>query len=189
MEKVTSTATPEQVLRDIDERSRRRFLPIIGPAKGRLLEEVVARHRPMRVLEVGTLVGYSAILMARRLPSGGKILTLEANPRAVETATENLQRAGLADRVEIVSGDARRTIPTLEGPFDLVFLDGTKEEYLDYLRLVEPMIPQGGVVVADNAGMFALAMAPYLEYVRDSARYRSQYHDFGSDGVEVSIKL
>ncbi len=182
-------AMVERVLRDIEEQARRRFLPIVGPVKGQLLEALVKEHQPQRALEVGTLVGYSAILMARHLPSGGKLWTLEINPRAVDIATGNIQRAGLEERIEVVAGDALKTMARLSGPFDLVFLDATKEEYLDYLRLLEPRLPAGGTVVADNAGIFARAMAPYLEYVRKSGKYDSRYHDFGFDGMEVSRRL
>ena len=186
---MTTLEAAEIVLREIEERSRQRFLPIVGPVKGQILEDLVREHRPQRILEVGALVGYSAILMARLLPTGGRIWTLEADPRAVHRSRQNIQRAGLEDRIELVPGDARENIPKLVGPWDLVFLDGAKEEYLDYLHLAEPQIPKGGLVVADNVGIFAATLAPYLDYVRNSGKYQSRLHDFGFDAVEVSQRL
>lgn len=179
----------EQVLREIEEASRRQFLPIVGPEKGRLLEALVRHIQPLRVLEVGTLVGYSAILMAQHMPPASKLWTLEVHPHAAHAARENVLRTGLADRIEVILGDARETIPSVSGPLDLVFLDATKEQYLEYLHLAETSLRAGGVVVADNAGVFREAMAPYLDYVRRSGKYLSRYYDFGFDGIEVSYRL
>lgn len=179
----------EAVLREIESRSEKQFLPIIGPLKGKLLAELVQKHRPQRVVEVGTLVGYSAVLMGMYLPSDSSIVTLEIDPGLAQTARENIRRAGLTSRVKVLVGDAIKTIPTLSGPFGFAFLDAAKDEYLDYLKLLEPKLSPGTVVVADNAGMFAKAMAPYLRYVRSSPLYESRYNDFGFDGVEVSIKI
>ncbi|MBI2866198.1 MAG: O-methyltransferase, partial [Chloroflexi bacterium] len=155
MNPLTRFPEAEQVLRQIEECAQQRSWPIVGPVKGRLLEALVQRQQPQHILEVGTMVGYSAILMARRLPPSAKLWTLEVSAGAAETASRNVQRAGLDNVITIVLGDALETLPSLSGPFDLVFLDGTKEQYLDYLRLVEAQIPAGGIVVADNAGMFA----------------------------------
>jgi len=80
-------------------------------------------------------------------------------------------------------------IPKLKGPFDLVFIDADKSEYLDYLRLVEDKLHKGSVVVADNAGIFADQMQDYLDYVRSSQRYKSKFVRIGRDGLEISVKL
>jgi predicted O-methyltransferase YrrM len=91
--------------------------------------------------------------------------------------------------VQVLVGDAREIIPKLPGSFDMVFLDAEKNEYLQYLLLVENKLHMGSVVVADNAGIFADQMSDYLGYVRSSGRYKSRYLPFGGDGVEVSVKL
>ena len=80
-------------------------------------------------------------------------------------------------------------IPTLEGQFDFAFIDAEKNEYFQYLKLVEDKMQKGAVVFADNAGIFADQMGDYLDYVRNSGKYRSRYIQVGEDGVEISIKL
>jgi len=86
-------------------------------------------------------------------------------------------------------GDAIKVIPKLTGKFDMVFIDAAKEEYFDYLRLVEKKLHKGSVVVADNAGIFADQMKEYLDYARSSGKYASKYMPFGEDGVEISVRL
>lgn len=185
----TANKAADAVLKEIEELAKTRFLPIIGPVKGKQLADTVMKFRVKRVLEVGTLVGYSAILMAKNLPDDGKIFTIEVNPQSARLAKENIKKAGFSDKVEIHVGDALQVISEIKGEFDMVFLDATKEEYLDYLKLCESRLKKGGVVFADNVKMFAEAMRDYLAYVRDSGKYKSNYYDFGYDGVEVSEKL
>jgi predicted O-methyltransferase YrrM len=179
----------EKVLKEIESRSERKFLPIIGPDKGRVLVRVIHEIKPKRVLEVGTLVGYSAILMAKELESDAHLITIEVHSDEAEIARENIKRAEVSPSIDVVVGDAIKVIPKLAGKFDMVFIDAEKTEYLGYLRLVERKLHRGSVVVADNAGIFADQMKDYLNYVRSSGRYRSEYVSFGEDGVEVSVKL
>ncbi|MBI4021709.1 MAG: class I SAM-dependent methyltransferase [Candidatus Aenigmarchaeota archaeon] len=191
--------SPEEVLAEIERsglssaavgqwgkhRPTTSHLPIIGREKGAVLVAAVQERRPRTILEVGTLVGYSAILMAMHAPQA-RITSLEVDPRAAAEAQKNLLRAGFADRVTVIVGDARETIPRLEGTFDLIFLDAGKEEYFAYLLAAEAKMAPGAVVVADNVKLFAKEMHDYLAYVRNSGKYESRCHDFGFDGVEVS---
>lgn len=179
----------DAILKEIEELSKRTFLPIIGPIKGKYLIECVRRFNVKRVLEVGTLIGYSAILIAKNLTEDGKVVTIEVNPKSAKLAMENIHKAKLADRIEVHIGDALEVIPNVRGRFDMVFLDATKDEYLDYLRLSEKKLRKDGVVFADNVKIFARDMQDYLDYVRNSGKYRSEYIDLGFDGVEVSTKL
>jgi predicted O-methyltransferase YrrM len=180
----------DEVLTSIEREAPARGLPIIGPERGAFLEEVVRKHKPKRILEVGTLVGYSAIRMARSLGKGGRITCVEVNADIAKEARTNLEKAGLSDRVEILVGDAKKVIPRLKGTYDMVFIDASKEEYSTYLREAEKTLHPGSVVVADNVKAFAQQMADYLEYVRDSGRYKSEYHEApsGADAIEVSVK-
>ncbi len=166
----------------------RRFLPIIGRKKGALLEKLVRKQKPKFILEIGTLVGYSAILMARNLKKG-KIISLEIDKNAAKIAQENIANADLSDKVEIVVGDAKKTIKKLDKRFDFIFIDAKKEEYFAYLKLLENKMKKGCVIVADNAKIFAEAMEDYLYHVRNSGVYKSEFYDFGTDGVEVSTRL
>jgi len=176
------------VLREIEELSKREYLPIIGPEKGKHLVDTVRRLSVKNVLEVGTLIGYSAILIASNLPQEGRVVTVEMRPKWARLAEENVRRARLADKIELHIGDALTVIPHINGKFDMVFLDASKDEYLKYLRLSEDKLETGGVVFADNVKTPAHEMRDYLDYVRNSGRYRSEYIDVGFDGVEISTK-
>ena len=177
------------VLREIEGLSERTYLPIIGPVGRKYLVDTVRRFSVKSVLEVGTLVGYSAILLAEHLPQDGRVVTIERNPKSARLAEENITRAGLTDKIELHIGDALTVIPGINDKFDMVFLDATKGEYLKYLKLSENKLERGGVVFADNVKMSAHEMRDYLDYVRNSGRYRSEYIDVGFDGVEISTKL
>lgn len=179
----------DKVLKEIESMTDRKSLPILRPDKGHVLARVIHEVKPKRILEVGTLIGYSAILMAGELESDAHLITIEIHANEAEMARENIKRAEVSPRIDVVVGDAIEVIPKLAGKFDMVFIDAEKAEYLHYLRLVERKLHRGSVVVADNAGIFADQMKDYLDYVRSSARYRSEYVSFGEDGVEVSVKL
>lgn len=126
----------------------------VAPQQGRLLQFLIRLGGARRVLEIGTLAGYSTIWMARGLPAGGRLVTLEFDPKHAEVAQANLVRAGLADRVDVRVGPALETLPGLAGegvgPFDFVFIDADKISSLDYflwaLRLARP----GAMIAVDN---------------------------------------
>lgn len=165
------------------------FLPIVGPEKGKILIDAIRRAKPKRVLEVGTLIGYSAILMGKELDGDAEIITIEIDKDEADVAEKNIRESRIKPQVTVMIGDALEVISKLEGKFDFVFLDATKNEYLDYLKLVEDKLHPGSIVAADNAGIFASSMKDYLDYVRKSGKYKSQFTAVGKDGVEVSIKL
>ncbi len=176
-----------KVMKDIELQAENRFLPIVGRIKGSLLIRLLRRHKPEAILEIGTLVGYSAILMAAN--SDAKIITIEKHAKNAEQAERNIERAGLAERIEVMQGDAAEIIPKLKEKFDFMFIDAEKSGYLEYLLLCEAKMHKGTVVVADNAKIFAGEMGDYLNHVRNSGMYRSEFHDFGFDGMEVSVRL
>jgi predicted O-methyltransferase YrrM len=177
------------VLREIEGLSKRTYLPIIGPVGRKYLVDAVRTFNVKNVLEVGTLIGYSAILMAEHLPQDGRIVSIESNPKSAKLAEENIRKAGLDDKIELHIGDALTVIPGIDDKFDMVFLDAAKDEYLKYLELSENKLEMGGVVFADNVKMSAHEMRDYLDYVRNSGKYESKYIDVGFDGVEISKKL
>ena len=179
----------EEILRQIEKSAERNYLPIIGPRRGRVLAKLVAQLKPRRVLEVGTLIGYSAILMGKELGSESEIITIEIDKEEAEIARRNIEMAEIKPKVRVIVGDASDVIPKLQGKFDLVFLDGHKNEYFEHLKMIEKKMHRGSVVVADNAGAYAYSMRDYLDYVRNSGRYESYFMQIGSDGLEVSIKI
>ena len=147
-------AREDETLLALREEADRTGLPpiAIGPETGRLLQVLLSSIGARRVLEVGTLGGYSAIWMARALPPDGRLLSLEAEPRHAEFARRWLQRAGVEDRVEVRVGRALELLPALDGErFDAVFLDADKEPLPTYLEWALRLLRPGGLVLADNA--------------------------------------
>ncbi len=119
----------ERVLREIEISGGRRWLPIVGWRRGQ-----IRLHRPMRIIEVGTFVGYSTILMAKELPAGAEVIGIEIDEDEAEQARANIAAAELEADVTVETGDALEIIPRLKGEFDMVFLDADKWEYFNYLN-------------------------------------------------------
>ena len=136
------------VMAEMEALAERDGVPIVHWETGRLLAALCRSLDPV-VLEVGTAIGYSTLHLAEQLQRG-RVVTLEFDPKRAAQARDFLSRAGVAERVEIVEGDARETIPALEGPFDLLFVDGTKVEYREYLELAEPKLTERALLVVDN---------------------------------------
>ena len=185
----TEESIADKILRLIEEASEKNFLPIIGPYKGKILAEEVRKTKPQHVLEIGTLIGYSAILMGKELDGNAEIVTIEIHGDEAELAGKNIVRANTPPKITIITGDALVVIPTLMGQFDFAFIDAEKSEYFQYLKSAEGKLQKGAVVFADNAGIFADQMSDYLDYVRNSGKYKTRYIQVGDDGVEISLKL
>jgi predicted O-methyltransferase YrrM len=190
------TDSADTVLKEIEAIGKRSFIPSIGPVKGKILAEIVKKTRPKRILEVGALYGYSAILMAKNSPSGVEIVSVEKSPEHVRIAMTNIRRANMGEKIKMVEGDGTSELRKLSGTFDLVFLDAEKTEYLAYLKAVEKNLHKGSVVVADNVGIFKDQMQDYLEYVRNKGPYKSrtvetllEFSDTSKDAMEISEKL
>lgn len=126
----------------------------VSPNQGKLLHILARAVGARRILEIGTLGGYSTIWLARALPTHGRLLTLEVSPRHAKVARANLERAGVSERVEIRLGPAQETLPALveegAGPFDLVFIDADKPGYVDYLDWSLRLSRPGTLIIADN---------------------------------------
>ena len=144
----------DAVLAEIRERSAREGLPpiAIGPFDGRHLEVLTRMAGARKVVEIGTLAGYSGVCLARALPSGGRLDTFEIEPRHALVAEESFRRAGVFDRVRIHVGPAIDRLKDVEkdGPFDVVFVDADKASYPAYLDWAAAHLREGGVVIADN---------------------------------------
>lgn len=170
-------APPDPVLESALHESRRGGLPEIqiSPAEGKLLGLLAATTGARRVLEIGTLGGYSAIHLARALPEGGNLLSLEIDERHAEVARENVARAGLADRVEVRVGDARELLADLvesgTEPFDLVFIDADKEGYPEYLQWALKLSRPGSLILADNAIRGGSVLDPQDDSVRATREF------------------
>jgi predicted O-methyltransferase YrrM len=178
----------DEILLEIQEIAYKKHYPIIGPVGGKILAQIVKTHMATRILEVGTLLGYSTIVMGKVLPSNAKIVTIEIDEEEAHQAREYIQKADINPKVTVITGDALKVIPNLKGMFDMVFLDAKKEDTFTYLQLVEDNLTPGGIVVADDVGWASNAMSDYLKYVRDSGKYKSTFIE-ENDGIEVSKKL
>ena len=203
-----------KVLAQIEETARKEFLPSIGPIKGKIIEDVIKEHKPKRALEIGTLHGYSAILMANIILSGKDgneyfddseydsrktiLVSVEKDQKLANIAKKNIQNSKLSEKIQVINGDALEVIPKLKSKFDLIFLDATKSEYLKYLRLVEKhsLLNKRAVVIADNVLIYENEMKDYLDYVRNSGKYISrttettlEFTKNVKDALEVSINV
>jgi caffeoyl-CoA O-methyltransferase len=123
---------------------------MVGPLEGRFLELLVRLTRARRVLELGTFTGWSSIAMASALPPDGRVVTCDVDPDAQAIARRYAEEAGVADRIDYRLGPGLETMRSLEGPFDLVFVDADKEGYLDYYEAALPLLADDGLIVADN---------------------------------------
>ncbi len=135
--------------------AEKRGIPLIhiSPEQGKFLQVLMAATNATKVLEVGSLFGYSTLWMARALPADGTLHAIELSKLHAQTTRENIVLAGLSDRVKVHHGDAREVLPTLasEAPFDLAFIDAEKAQYVDYFEQVMQLMRPGGMVIADNA--------------------------------------
>ena len=150
-----------EVMAEMEALAERDRIPIVLWETGRLLAVLVAALRPARVLEVGTAIGYSTLHMAEQLRQG-RVITLELREDRARQARDFFERAGVADRIELIEGDARETIEAVNGPIDLLFVDAAKDEYRGYIELAEPKLSPRAVLVVDNmlmSGEVALAEA------------------------------
>lgn len=200
-----------KILAEIEETARKEFLPSIGPIKGKIIEDVIKQYKPKKVLEIGTLHGYSAILIANIILSGKYdnenfnsessstehiVISVEKDQKLANIARKNIEKARLSEKIQVINGDALEIIPRLKSKFNMIFLDATKSEYLKYLQLIEKysLLNKRAVVVADNVLIYENEMKDYLDYVRNSGKYISRTTETSleftknvKDALEVSI--
>jgi predicted O-methyltransferase YrrM len=200
-----------KILAEIEETARKEFLPSIGPIKGKIIEDVIKQYKPKKVVEIGTLHGYSAILIANIILSGKYnnenfksersltepiLISVEKDQKLANIARKNIEKARLSEKIQVINGDALEIIPRLKSKFNMIFLDATKSEYLKYLQLIEKysLLNKRAVVIADNVLIYENEMKDYLDYVRNSGKYISRTTETSleftknvKDALEVSI--
>jgi caffeoyl-CoA O-methyltransferase len=123
---------------------------MVGQLEGMLLAELVRLSRARRVLELGTFTGYSSISMALALPAGGRVISCDVNEETTAIARRYAEEAGVADRIDFRLGPALDTIAGLDGPFELVFIDADKPNYVNYYEATLPLLADQGVMIVDN---------------------------------------
>ncbi|XP_076404607.1 catechol O-methyltransferase-like isoform X3 [Peromyscus maniculatus bairdii] len=190
---------PQSILDAIDTYcSEKEWAMNVGASKGEILDAVIREYKPLLVLELGAYCGYSATRIARLLPPGGRLLTMEMNPDYAAITRQMLSLAGLQDQVTILIGASQDLIPQLKTKYDvdtldMVFLDHWKDRYLPDTRLLEEcgLLRKGTVLLADN--VIVPGAPDFLEYVRGSTKFEcthySSYLEYREtvDGLEKAL--
>ena len=188
---------PQSVLNTIDcfVSETGTFLMNVGPEKGKLLAEAIKDHKPLNTLELGSFLGYSAIIIAMFLPEAGSLVSVDHDKDSVAASKEIVKYAGLENKVHFINSTSDEAIIALKESFDFIFIDHEKNRYYSDLLLMENLnlINKGGIVFADNVGIFEDKMKDYFSHVRDSGAYTSknigahlEYRDNVYDAVEIS---
>lgn len=139
-----------ELLDEIEAEAVRDYVPIIRKEMQSFLKMMLQLHQPQRILEVGTAVGFSAILMAEYNPKPCEITTIENYEKRIPIARENFKRAGKQDMIELLEGDATQVLKTLQEPFDFIFMDAAKGQYLNFLPDILRLLSPGGILISDN---------------------------------------
>jgi predicted O-methyltransferase YrrM len=167
----------------------------VTPERGAILYLIARAIQAKRVVEFGSSFGISTIYLATAVrdnfpaapPSELQVTGSEMEPQKIAEATKNIEAAGLSRLVKILPGDALETLPTVEPPIDLVFLDGRKDLYLPVLKLLKPKLRPGAVILSDNIDSFQKEVAPFVEYVQSEKNGFASSTIKISDGIEFSV--
>lgn len=203
---IRSLERPENpVIEAIEQEALENFVPIIRKETQSFLKVMMLMNRPAKVLEVGTAVGFSAILMSEYLPEGSRITTIENYEKRIPIARNNFKRAGKEEQITLIEGDALEVMKTLEGPYDFIFMDAAKGQYIHFLPEVLRLLKKGGLLVSDNVlqdgdiieSRFAVTrrnrtiysrMRDYLWQLKHMKEFETAVLTVG-DGVTISTKL
>lgn len=202
---IRSLEVPESaVIEAIEQEALRDRVPIIRKEMQSFLKVLLMIKRPMRILEVGAAVGFSSILMSEYMPEGGHITTIENYDKRIPIARANFKRAGKEEQIDLIEGDALEVMHGLEGPYDLIFVDAAKGQYIHYLPEVMRLLGTDGVLVSDNVlqegdiieSRFAVErrnrtihsrMREYLYKLKHHDQLQTSIIPLG-DGVALSVK-
>ena len=193
-----------ELLEIIEKEARRDDVPIIRREMQSFLKVLLMLKRPVNVLEVGTAVGFSALLMSESVPAGCRITTIENYEKRIPVARENFRRAGKEEQITLIEGDAADVLKTLEGSYDFIFMDAAKGQYIHFLPEIMRLLPPGGCLVSDNVmqdgdvieSRFAVErrnrtiharMREYLYELKHHPELETSVIPLG-DGVAVSVK-
>ena len=193
-----------EILETVEREALASSVPIIRREMQSFLKTLLLIKKPMRILEVGTAVGFSALLMSEYAPEGCRITTIENYEKRIPIARENFRRAGKEEQIALIEGDAAEVMKKLEGPFDFIFMDAAKGQYIHYLPEALRLLPDGGVLVSDNVmqdgdvieSRFAVErrnrtiharMREYLYELKHNDALVTSIIPLG-DGVAVSVK-
>lgn len=194
-----------ELLNEIEDECKRTNVPMIRTQMQSLLRLLLVMNRPQSILEVGTAIGFSALLMSEYAPEGCKITTIEKYEKRIPIARENFKRAGREDTITLLEGDATEILQELQGCYDFIFMDAAKGQYIRFLPDILRLLKTGGLLVSDNVlqdgdiieSRFAVTrrdrtihsrMREYLYELKHNEQLETVILQVG-DGVTVSVKL
>lgn len=191
------------VLKELEEYAEKNHIPIVHPEVAALLRVLCSIKKPEKILEIGTAIGYSAIVFANLLKPGGRVDTIERYDVMMNMARENVDKSGLAHVINLIYGDASEVLKSLDMEYDVIFLDGAKGQYLDFLPECMRILKKGGIIISDNVlykGMIAndgiivrrkktivKRLRAYLDIISNHEELETSILSVG-DGVAVSCK-
>lgn len=202
---IHSLEQPEsEMIEKIEQEALESFVPIIRKETQSFLKVLVMLKKPLRILEIGAAVGFSAILMSEYMPEGGHITTIENYEKRIPIARKNFKRAGRKEQITLLEGDALEIMKTLEGPYDFIFMDAAKGQYIQYMPEAIRLLAFEGMLVSDNVlqdgdiieSRFAVErrnrtihsrMREYLYQLKHDERLQTSILPLG-DGIALSIK-
>lgn len=197
-------SSESEIIETIEQEALETFVPIIRKETQSFLKVLLMMNKPLRILEVGTAVGFSAILMSKYMPEEGHITTIENYEKRIPIAQENFKRAGCEGKITLIQGDALEVMKELEGPYDFIFMDAAKGQYIHYMPEALRLLTKGGVLMSDNVlqdgdiieSRFAVErrnrtihsrMREYLYELKHHEQLQTSILPLG-DGVALSIK-
>ncbi|GFI02123.1 putative O-methyltransferase [Lachnospiraceae bacterium] len=192
-------------LNDLEQFALKTNVPVIRPQMQSFLKLLLAIKQPKQILEVGTAIGFSALLMSEYGPRDCRITTIEKYEKRIPVAKENFKRAGKEDQILLLEGDAAQILKELKGFYDFVFMDAAKGQYIHFLPEILRLMPKGGLLISDNVlqdgdvmeSRFAVTrrdrtihsrMREYLYELKHNEALLTDIQPIG-DGVTVSVKL
>ncbi|TJX16311.1 O-methyltransferase [Tissierella creatinini] len=205
IEEYIRSITPQNCpyLTKLEIYAKEHHVPIIEPETAQLIKVLLKLNKPNNILEVGTAIGYSALIMAEATSEDTIITTIERNESMIELANKNISHSAYKDRIRIIGGDAQEVLPHLNGTYDFIFLDGAKGQYLEFFKYCSSFLRKGGLIVSDNVlykGMVATdnlvvkrkktivtRLRTFLNYINELEGYTSCVIPIG-DGVALTYK-
>ncbi len=195
----------DALIRQLEQEARTEDVPIVRTETRELLKVLTLLHKPKRLLEVGTAIGYSAIYMSRYLPEDGIIVTIEKYEPRIAKAKKNFALAGVEDRITLLEGDAADILKGLQEPFDMIFMDAAKGQYIHFLPEVLRLLVPGGMLVSDNVLQDGDVLESHYAVPRRNRTIHSRMREYlytlkhheeletailpVGDGVALSIRL
>lgn len=202
---IHSLESPESdIIEEIEKEALESYVPIIRKETQSFLKVLLEMKKPLRILEVGTAVGFSALLMSEYMPEDGHITTIENYEKRIPVAKENFKRAKKEEMITLLEGDALEIMKTLDGPYDFIFMDAAKGQYVYYMPEAIRLLSEGGVLLSDNVlqdgdvieSRFAVErrnrtihsrMREYLYELKHDERLLTSIVPLG-DGIALSVK-